>query len=239
VSGWERAFAPKLFLRIAHAPWFRHFSPLHSSHYHPLCRAGKKKSRRSRVQFILTQDVFPIHPPAGTLHHACLGPLPNQLPILAPRLLRRAVRSIHIPLYVFSDFQYYKTAKLTPPGAGVNQSISNTNRTVWPLTGGSLNLALHHPATPYIFVNLALGSNASTFNISLIGAPSPLNETGNGTFCLPQLVIPEGLVQDGDNASIQVVTINERGSALYNVRPQFSCNHSRIEWSEGQLSYCC
>lgn len=112
-------------------------------------------------------------------------------------------------------------ARLTPilsPGAGVNQSLSGTNRTVWPLTGGSLNLALHHPATPYIFVNLGLGSNVTTnFNISLIGAPSPINETGNGTFCLPRIVIPAGLVTDGMNASIQVVTIGERGSALYNV----------------------
>lgn len=104
---------------------------------------------------------------------------------------------------------------LTSTGANVNQT-AKTNRTVWPLTGGSLSLDLHHPWT-YLFINLGVGTNYPTFNISL----GPLyNETGNGTLCLPQIALPTGLpIADGTNASIQVVTVGDRGSALYNVSP--------------------
>jgi hypothetical protein len=99
-------------------------------------------------------------------------------------------------------------------GANVNQT-SATNRTVWPLTGGSLNLDLHHQWT-YYFINLGLGTEYPTFNITL--TQTLLNETGNGTLCIPHIVLPAGLViSDGQNASIQVVTVGESGSALYNV----------------------
>jgi hypothetical protein len=48
--------------------------------------------------------------------------------------------------------------------------------------------------------------------------PQPLNETGNGTLCLPHILLPAGTsVVDGQNASIQVVTFGQTGSALYNV----------------------
>jgi hypothetical protein len=97
-------------------------------------------------------------------------------------------------------------------GGNVNQT-SATNRTLWPLTGGSLNLDLHHPWT-YVFVNLGLGTEYPTFNISLTA--QPLNETGNGTLCLPQVKIPAGVtVLEGQNASIQVVTVGASGSGLY------------------------
>ena len=43
------------------------------------------------------------------------------------------------------------------------------------------------------------------------------NSTGNGTLCVPSLALPVGLtVVDGTQASIQVVTMGEKGSALYN-----------------------
>jgi hypothetical protein len=102
---------------------------------------------------------------------------------------------------------------LTFPGANVNQT-AKTNRTVWPLTGGSISLELHHAWT-YVFLNLGIGTNYPTFNISL----GPLyNSSGNGTLCLPQITLPTGLpISDGTNASIQVVTVGDRGSALYNV----------------------
>jgi hypothetical protein len=99
-------------------------------------------------------------------------------------------------------------------GANVNQT-AQTNRTLWPLTGGSLSLDLHHPWT-YYFVNLGLGTDYPAFNISL--TPQPINETGNGTLCTPHVALPAGLtVTEGQNASIQIVTIGQTGSALYNV----------------------
>ncbi|KAF4624495.1 hypothetical protein G7Y89_g13676 [Cudoniella acicularis] len=98
-------------------------------------------------------------------------------------------------------------------GANVNQTAA-TNRTLWPLTGGSLNLDLHHPWT-YIFANLGLGTDYPTFNITLTNPF--LNSTGNGTLCLPEIKLPAGVsVSDGQNASLQVVTIGASGSALYN-----------------------
>ncbi|KAI4595305.1 hypothetical protein KJ359_006979 [Pestalotiopsis sp. 9143b] len=88
------------------------------------------------------------------------------------------------------------------------------NRTQWPLSGGAVSLELHHPWT-YVFVNLGLGDNVTNFNMSL--TPSFLNVTGNGTFCLPELSLPGGVdIANGTNASIQVVTSGESGSALYN-----------------------
>ena len=106
---------------------------------------------------------------------------------------------------------------LTYLGANVNQT-AETNRTLWPLTGGSLALDLHHPWT-YVFVNLALGTISASFNISL--TQQPLNETGNGTLCLPELTLPPGFTPtEGQNASLQVVTLGQTGSALYNVSPQ-------------------
>lgn len=77
----------------------------------------------------------------------------------------------------------------------------------------------HHPWT-YVSFNLGFGSNISTFNISL--NPMLLNETGNGTICIPKWTLPstEELgfeVVDGMDASLQVITIGDSGTALYNV----------------------
>ena len=90
------------------------------------------------------------------------------------------------------------------------------------MTGGALELELHHPWT-YLFVNLGLGGNVSSnFNISL--TPQLLNVTGKGTFCLPALPVPEGVARDGQPATLQVVTSGDSGSALYNVS-FFFCGH--------------
>jgi hypothetical protein len=104
-------------------------------------------------------------------------------------------------------------------GAGFNGTTDISNRTAWPIDGGSLNVDLHHPWT-YFFVNLGFGAQTTDFNISL--TQNLLNETGNGTICLPKLVIPPSSftgvnITDGTVASIQVVTVGPEGTALYNV----------------------
>lgn len=74
-------------------------------------------------------------------------------------------------------------------------------------------------------MNLGLGTNTSTFNISL--NDMPFNETGNGTLCLPHLDIPTDLdlpIEDGTNATLQVVTVGEGGTALYSVGLEYSVN---------------
>ena len=74
------------------------------------------------------------------------------------------------------------------------------------------------PSHPWAltYVNLALGGdNTTTFNISLVEG---FNQTGNGTFCFPKLVLPADLsVSEGTNASLQVIQLSVTGSALYNV----------------------
>jgi hypothetical protein len=67
-----------------------------------------------------------------------------------------------------------------------------------------------------MFINLAIGgSNTTNFNITLVEG---FNQTGNGTFCIPRVAIPPDTpVEDGTDASIQVIQVNEHGSALYNV----------------------
>ncbi|RGP74892.1 expression library immunization antigen 1 [Fusarium longipes] len=100
----------------------------------------------------------------------------------------------------------------TYPCAGVD--YNKKNLTDWPLEGGSLTLDLHHEWS-YIFVNLGLGENTTNFNISL--TPEFLNATNSGTLFIEELALPSSVkVSDGDLASIQVVTVGDSGSALYN-----------------------
>ncbi|EXJ62238.1 hypothetical protein A1O7_02671 [Cladophialophora yegresii CBS 114405] len=101
------------------------------------------------------------------------------------------------------------------PCANVNTTdASNNNRTLWPLDGGSLKIEFHHSWT-YVAFNLGLGSNTNTFNISL--NPMLLNETGNGTMCFPKWRLPADLnIEDGTDASLQIITIGDSGTALYN-----------------------
>ncbi|KAK2801829.1 hypothetical protein FQN50_007574 [Emmonsiellopsis sp. PD_5] len=97
------------------------------------------------------------------------------------------------------------------PCGGVNVT---SNRTEWPLDGGSVLFKPSHPWA-ITYVNLGLGSDESVvFNISLIEG---FNQTGNGTLCFPKVPIPSDLgLATGANASIQIIQLTELGSALYN-----------------------
>ena len=106
-----------------------------------------------------------------------------------------------------------------------NISSMSANRTSWPLTGGSIGMHLGH-AWSYYAINLGLGDDVSSFNISL--TPELHNATGKGELCT-KVDIPEGLVKEGQNASIQVVTFGQSGSALYNV--SFSQPHLHLPQS--------
>ncbi|KAL2414695.1 hypothetical protein ABEF95_003720 [Exophiala dermatitidis] len=128
------------------------------------------------------------------------------------------VASAHFELV----YPYWRANSFIPPAsqyifpcAGLNTTTeSSNNRTLWPLDGGSLVIKFHHPWT-YVSFNLGLGNNTNTFTTSL--NPMLLNETGNGTICLPKFTLPEGLgIQDGQDASLQVITIGDEGTALYN-----------------------
>ncbi|KAH7388940.1 hypothetical protein BKA64DRAFT_125559 [Cadophora sp. MPI-SDFR-AT-0126] len=120
------------------------------------------------------------------------------------------------------------------PCANVNHT-AQTNRTLWPLDGGSVALDLHHPWS-YVFINLGLGTDSPSFNISL--TPSLLNVTGNGTYCLPKVSLPAGITpSDGQNASIMVATGGRNGVALYNCADiTFTSNATTLEGDACQNS---
>ncbi|RMZ91855.1 hypothetical protein DV736_g901, partial [Chaetothyriales sp. CBS 134916] len=103
------------------------------------------------------------------------------------------------------------------PCANINQSAAiDANRTLWPLDGGSLEIKFHHPYT-YVWINIGLGEVIAAFNYTL--TQQPLNETGNGTICIPKFKLPEevtSVITNGTDASLQVVTVGDGGTALYN-----------------------
>lgn len=118
-------------------------------------------------------------------------------------------------------------------GANVNSTpASEANRTLWPVTGGSIRLHVTHTwALTYVNLGLAAGADGNntvaSYNASLLAA---YNQTGNGTFCLPSVgrAALEELAREagvdggvdglsGRNASLQVIQIGHGGSALYNV----------------------
>lgn len=75
---------------------------------------------------------------------------------------------------------------------------------------------------------IGLGTNGSSdFNISL--TPSPLNVTGKGNLCLQDFDLPTNLrLENGLDATIQVVTVGASGSALYNVSQSIRYNQHLI-----------
>ncbi|KAF5873238.1 putative gpi anchored protein [Botrytis fragariae] len=96
------------------------------------------------------------------------------------------------------------------------QDTVSSNRTLWPLSGGSIALDMED-ASANIEVLIAFGNNVgSAFNTVL---RQTFAETGTGSFCMQDLVV-DGVgwnVTEGMNATIQVVT-GEAGTSggLYN-----------------------
>jgi hypothetical protein len=83
----------------------------------------------------------------------------------------------------------------------------------------------------HLYINLGLGNNVSNWNISL--TPQAFNKSGTGALCLPTVRLPAGLVQDGQNASIQFVMGGGSGNALYNV----SSPRRNFAWCQKQKSH--
>jgi len=136
--------------------------------------------------------------------------------------------SAHFTLeYPYWRGDSHETQWLRPCG-GINVT---TNRTEWPLDGGSLRAHFGHPWA-ITYVNLGLGSDDTViFNISLVPG---FNQTGNGTFCFPKLPIPTDKgITAGTNASLQIIQLSALGSALYNCADiTFSDNATVLESSQ-------
>jgi hypothetical protein len=88
------------------------------------------------------------------------------------------------------------------------------NRTIWPLSGGSIALKMGHVDTN-IQVLLGFGNNpGDAFNTVL---RQTFQEIGLGDFCMTGFSLPEGVnVTAGSNATIQVITNGDPDGGLYN-----------------------
>ncbi|KAK4941052.1 hypothetical protein LTR10_018973 [Elasticomyces elasticus] len=116
--------------------------------------------------------------------------LPYTLTLFLAASLVSAHFELQYPMWRGDSFLPPASQYIFPCANVLTTTTSNANRTLWPLDGGSLLIDFHHPWT-YVSFNLGFGSNTSTFNISL--NPMMLNETGNGTICIPKWRLPADL----------------------------------------------
>lgn len=99
------------------------------------------------------------------------------------------------------------------------QNTPSTNRTLWPLSGGPIQLNMGHTTTT-VQALIALGNDpGSAFNTVIVPT---LQEHGPQNFCLGAVNVPAMIggatVTAGMNATIQVVTDGDAGTGgLYNV----------------------
>lgn len=162
--------------------------------------------------------------------------LPKLFALLTCLTLTAAHFEIEYPFWRGDSFEG-DASQWIWPCANVNSTpASEANRTLWPVTGGSVRLHVTHPwALTYINIGLAdsspdgaggVNNTVASFNATLLSA---YNQTGNGTFCIPSIggTALEELAREaglegglqglsGRNASLQVIQIAHGGSALYN-----------------------
>ncbi|KAF1937804.1 hypothetical protein EJ02DRAFT_355969 [Clathrospora elynae] len=114
----------------------------------------------------------------------------------------------------------------TYPCANVNETTDIANRTLWPSSSGSILLNGSHPHA-LTTINLALGSDVTNFNISLVNT---FNQTGAGVFCFKETgkanleagFKAAGYSGSGDArieglmATVQIIQAGASGGALYN-----------------------
>ena len=98
------------------------------------------------------------------------------------------------------------------PCGGYKQS---SNRTQVSFPSFPVALELEHDRS-VIQMNLALGDDptaGANFNIAL---ERSFQQQGEGTFCLPDVIIPSDVnITNGQNATLQVITDGEAGGGLY------------------------
>lgn len=99
------------------------------------------------------------------------------------------------------------------------------NRTKWPIGGGAVSFQpgwFPGHQTAFLYINMGYGTippNMSHPMIAPFQIVAPTNQEYPGTFCIPQVPLPQNAeLKVGDNATIQVVEIAQHGAALYNVR---------------------
>ncbi|KAH7324576.1 hypothetical protein B0I35DRAFT_449504 [Stachybotrys elegans] len=104
-------------------------------------------------------------------------------------------------------------------GIGLTQNMS-----AWPIDGpGAIAIQpgwfAGNMQTEF-FINIGFGEDPETFDVPLV-APfrvyGPSNRPFPGTFCLPDIFLPDGKrPRDGDYATIQVIQVHQTGNAAHN-----------------------
>lgn len=101
---------------------------------------------------------------------------------------------------------------------------TSTNRTKWPLKGGAVSIQPGwFPGHQYaqFYINMGYGTEPLNYSHAMLGVFSitgPSNTQYDGTFCMPQVPLPNGYEPKvGDNATIQVIELAQHGASLYNV----------------------
>jgi hypothetical protein len=96
------------------------------------------------------------------------------------------------------------------------------NRTKWPVRGGAVSFQpgwFTGHKTALIYINLGIGTIPLNMSLPMVPPFQIVGPTKNpypGTFCIPQVPLPDGLnVSIGDNATIQVIETAIHGAALY------------------------
>ena len=101
----------------------------------------------------------------------------------------------------------------------------STNRTKWPIRGGAVSFQpgwFQGHISAQVYINIGFGSNPPNMSFNMLNGVElvgPTNEPYPGTWCFPQVPLPQNLnhtVNPGDNATIQVIEIARHGAALYN-----------------------
>ncbi|KAL2048808.1 hypothetical protein ABVK25_010933 [Lepraria finkii] len=122
--------------------------------------------------------------------------------------------------FVYAHFQLN-----SPPARGFDedtlatfpcggQDTVSSNRSMFPLTGGPIQLNMEHDHAE-VQVLLALG-NVPADNFNIVLQPIFMEE-GIGKFCMGDVMVPSSLgIKDGDNGTIQVVTNGDPNGGLYN-----------------------
>ncbi|KAF2689321.1 hypothetical protein K458DRAFT_358012 [Lentithecium fluviatile CBS 122367] len=117
---------------------------------------------------------------------------------------------------------------------GSFDSVSS-NRTDFPMSGGPLQLDMHHSQTR-VAVYMAIGDNpGSNYSIQL---RQQFEREGLGDFCLGMVSIPSDLnISAGTKATIQVVTNGDPDGGLYQVREQFCADVTLTDAALSQSDY--
>jgi len=99
-----------------------------------------------------------------------------------------------------------------------------TNRTKWPITGGSISLvpgeySTGHPSS-FWYINMGYGNdppNMTNIMHPVFQTTGPTKNEYPGQFCVTQVPLPaNNTLKVGDNATIQVIQVALHGGDLYN-----------------------